>query len=118
VSNYTLGQPTLDRPWRFQSWDNLESPTPPWQYRGFWYRNGDGDYVVVRWMWAFDEGGYQCVCGSVHREKHLLKALRLVRILKESNPGGWGGGTLLFKKHQLLWSTGETFPLPLPDGRW
>jgi hypothetical protein len=118
MSNYTIGQPTLDRPWRFQSWDILESSTPPWQHRGFWYSNGDGDYVVVSWRWAFDKDGYKSICGSIHRETDLIKTLKLGKVLKESKPGGWGGGVLVFKKDRMLWSDGETFPLPLPDGRW
>jgi hypothetical protein len=111
---------SLDRPWKFSGWDNSKDFIPPWEYRHFWYTSGDGDYVIVSWQHAFDEGGFYCVSGHIYRATNLLAAFRIFRGLRSMVEQKAYAGAFIFygRSRMSAAQCGESFPEHLPDGRW
>lgn len=115
------GMFSLDRPWAFPGWDNLKSSVPPWEHRGFWYHNGDGDYIVFIWT----ESLKSCGCcwgysGHIYRYPTFLEAVKGLGIYSGSiTDGKYAGGLIFFdRRNEIAISIGEQFPEPLPDNRW
>ncbi len=125
MSNHTKMPPALSEPWCFGGWDNRKSSTPPYEHRHFWYWDGTGDKLVIGWRYGFDDGGYEIVCGDIHRCTTMLEALRLWESLKcqVGSSRDWKRycGIFIFYGTRRVCRPsiyGEEFPDPLPDGRW
>ena len=124
MSEHTHMPPRLDRPWNFGSWDNMKTSTPPWEHRGFGYHGETGDRLVIVWRYGFDEGGYQIVCGDIYRCTDMLEAIKLCDQFREQvdrDNRHWGAGMLIFFGNRRACESsvyGESFPEPLPNGRW
>src|SRR3989344_1465185 len=123
-SNHTRMPPSLDKPWNFPGWDNLETSIPPWEHRGFWYSNGDGDRLVIVWRYGFDEGGYETVFGKIYRCVDMLATIKLCasfhKDVDRDDGQGWDGVFIFLGNRRICEPSvyGKPFPLPLPDRRW
>ncbi len=113
--SYRYGFPTLDKPWKFPSWDNLKSSEPPCVFWDLSYGNGDGDYIVLSWDFADSPSDYQ---GNVYRVESLEKAKCLFWSLMIDVAEDRYCGVYIFYRHEQLSHFGMRFPMPLPDGRW
>lgn len=119
-SNYTHG-PSLDKPWRFPVWDNLKTSDAPWVHRGFWYHDGDGEYIVFVWKYSYDERDRPSYSGYIHRYVTLLEAIKNLDSYRKYIDGETYDGGLIFLgsrrmlRHSVI---GELFPESLPDERW
>ena len=110
---------SLDRPWKFPSWDNLKSSEAPWVYRGFWYHDGEGDYLVFVWKYSLDDAGW-CYSGHIHRHTNIFEAIKTLFVYRKSVEVGLYDGAFVFygRRHPSTVILGEPFPEALPDNRW
>lgn len=106
MGNYTKMPSSLSEPWVFPDWDIEKDffEGCPWEYNHFRYRDNDGEgkYLVFNWRNAFDEGGYDIICGEIHRFKDQQKAVAFCKSLSEfhsSHYKNWGGGRFVLDCH-------------------
>ena len=122
MSNHTRMPPSLDKPWNFPGWDNLETSIPPWEYRGLWYHNGVGDRMVIVWWYGLAECGCcKTIRGHIYRCVDMIAAIVLCsRFHKEVDREEYDGVFIFYGNSRICEDSvyGKPFPLPLPDGRW
>ncbi|KKT75540.1 MAG: hypothetical protein UW71_C0002G0040 [Parcubacteria group bacterium GW2011_GWB1_44_7] len=127
MSNHTQMPPTLSGPWNFPGWDNLETPIPPWEHRGFWYHDesGSGDRLVIVWRYSVCElGCCETISGHIYRCVDMIAAMMLwISFHKEvdrDDGQGYDGVFIFYGNRRICEYSvyGKPFPLPLPDGRW
>ena len=121
MSTNRVGSPSLDTVWKFPAWDNLMSSVPPWVYRGFWYHDGDGDFLVFIWSYSVAECGCcESYSGHIYRFRHVLDAIKTLSAYRDDVERGRYDGAFIFygRRRPSILVLGRIFPEPLPDGRW